>query len=62
MDRKAQTSLEYILLLAGVLLIVILVIIIMRGNVFDSANNTIQDNYKTFNSSTDISNCTLSGC
>ena len=42
MSRKAQGAFEYILLLAGVLLIVVLAIIILRGSVLTTANAQIQ--------------------
>ena len=41
-ERRAQGAFEYILLLAGVLLIVVLAIIILRGSVLGAANNQIQ--------------------
>lgn len=41
-ERKGQGAFEYILLLAGVLLIVVLAIIILRGSVLATANNNIQ--------------------
>lgn len=53
---------EYILLLAGVLLIVVLVIIILRGNVFSAADHQIQQNYNTFANISNTSNCSLAGC
>ncbi|MBU1196903.1 class III signal peptide-containing protein [Candidatus Micrarchaeota archaeon] len=62
MDKKSQGSMEYILLLAGVLLIVVLVIIILRGNVFSAADHQIQQNYNTFANISNTSNCSLAGC
>ena len=62
MEKKAQGSLEYILLLAGVLLIVVLVILILRGNIFNSAKNNIDYNYNVYDSLTNTSNCSLAGC
>ena len=44
MDEKAQGAFEYILLLAGVLLIVVLAIIILRGSVLNQGNQQIVSN------------------
>lgn len=62
MDRKAQTSIEYLMLLGGILLVVVLVILILRGNVITSAQNTINANYNNYVGVTNVSNCSLSGC
>ncbi|MBU1196902.1 class III signal peptide-containing protein [Candidatus Micrarchaeota archaeon] len=51
-DRKAQGAFEYILLLAGVLLIVVLAIIILRGSVLGSANNQITTGVETWKNNT----------
>ena len=45
-ESRAQTALEYLLLLGGVLLIVVLVIILLRANVFDAGARTIESNFQ----------------
>ena len=55
MDRKAQGAFEYILLLAGVLLIVILVIVILRSGILGAANNQISKNVNVWKG---LTNCT----
>jgi uncharacterized protein (UPF0333 family) len=53
MEEKAQGAFEYVLLLAGILLVAVIAILILRGNIFPSANNTLQNNLKIF---TNVSN------
>jgi len=55
MDKKAQGAFEYILLLAGVLLIVILVIVILRSGILSQANQQIRENVNVFRG---LTNCT----
>lgn len=62
MESRAQGSLEYILLLGGILLIVVLAIIILRGGVFNQATHIINENYGTWENLTNVSNCTPAGC
>ncbi len=62
MESKAQGSLEYILLLGGILLIVVLAIIILRGGVFNQATRQINENYNAWEEVTNVSNCTPAGC
>ncbi len=42
MDRKGQGTFEYILLLAGILLIVVLAIVLLRGGIFQTSQSNIQ--------------------
>jgi len=42
MNRKGQGTFEYILLLAGILLIVVLAIVLLRGGIFQSSQSNIQ--------------------
>lgn len=58
MDNRGQGAFEYILLLAGILLIVILVIVILRSSVLSQANAQITSNVNTF---TSLTNCTTIG-
>jgi uncharacterized protein (UPF0333 family) len=55
MDNKAQGAFEYVLLLAGILLIVILVIVILRSSVLNQANAQIRQNTNTIQQ---LTNCT----
>ncbi len=41
MDSRAQTALEYILIAAAVLLFLVIAVVILRSQVFSSANNSI---------------------
>ncbi len=58
-DRKAQGAFEYILLLAGVLLIVVLAIIILRGSVLTTANAQIQNQINAIGTE---NNLTIAAC
>ncbi len=58
-ERRAQGAFEYILLLAGVLLIVVLAIIILRGSVLGSANNQLVSGA---NAASQQSNVTIAFC
>ncbi len=42
--KKGQGTFEYILLLAGILLIVVLAIVLLRGGLFGGTSNTVQVN------------------
>lgn len=42
MNRKGQGAFEYVLLLAGVLLIVVLAVVLLRGGLFTPASNNAQ--------------------
>ncbi len=44
MKKKGQGTFEYILLLAGVLLIVVLAIVLLRGGLFQSQSTAVQKN------------------
>jgi len=48
MNRRAQGAFEYILLLAGVLLVVILAFVILRGGILTQANTQIAGSLETF--------------
>lgn len=41
MKNRAQTAIEYLLLLSAVILFVIIVFMVVRGNVMGPANNSI---------------------
>ncbi|MFH1200106.1 MAG: class III signal peptide-containing protein [Candidatus Micrarchaeota archaeon] len=62
MENRSQGSLEYIMLLGGILLIVTLSIVIIRGGVLPQAQHTIDTNYHDYVTITNTSNCTLAGC
>ncbi|MFH1106450.1 MAG: class III signal peptide-containing protein [Candidatus Micrarchaeota archaeon] len=62
MENRAQGSMEYIMLLGGILLIVVLSIVILRGNVFGGASHIVNQNYETWSNLTNLSNCSLQGC
>jgi len=48
MQKRGQGAFEYILLLAGVLLVVILAVVILRGGVLTQANNQIAGSLNTY--------------
>ena len=50
--RRGQGAFEYILLLAGVLLIVVLAIIILKNSVLGNANTQIQNNTQAYSAQT----------
>jgi hypothetical protein len=52
--RKAQGAFEYILMLAGILLVVILIVLILNGTV-KTANNGITTNANTYSNLTNVS-------
>jgi len=56
--RKSQGSFEYILLLGGILLIVVVSVIIMRGSIFNQANQQVEGNTNEWNIASGI--CTTS--
>ncbi|MEM4254724.1 MAG: hypothetical protein QXR53_00145 [Candidatus Norongarragalinales archaeon] len=45
--RKAQTVMEYLLLLAGVMVIIVLITILVRGGIFIPASNEISTSVST---------------
>jgi hypothetical protein len=51
LEDKAQGAFEYILLLAGILLIVVLVIVLMKGVLTGPTNQTIQQGVGQYNQS-----------
>lgn len=53
-SEKGQGAFEYILLLAGVLLIVVLVIFLLRSNLFGGAAQNINQTQSQFNQETTI--------
>lgn len=55
MKFRAQGAFEYILLLAGILLVVILAIVILRGGVLSAANNQITGSLGVFSNLTNAS-------
>ena len=52
--RKGQGSFEYILMLAGVVMVVVLVILIVQGNI-SSSNNVLSRNLNSYNNFTNVS-------
>lgn len=54
MKEKAQGSLEYILLIAGVLFILVIVIVVVRTNVLAPANQNINTSSNVYQN---VSNC-----
>lgn len=56
MEERAQGAFEYVLLLAGILLVAVIAILILRGNIFPSANNQIQQNINSFKNITNATN------
>ncbi|MBI5636152.1 class III signal peptide-containing protein [Candidatus Micrarchaeota archaeon] len=59
MDDRGQGAFEYVLLIAGVLLIVILVVLILRGNVLGSAKTQIDYGIGNYTNVVDYSNQTV---
>lgn len=59
MDDKGQGAFEYVLLIAGVLLIVILVVLILRGNVLGSATQQIEYGVGNYSDVVNYSNRTI---
>ncbi|MFH1106953.1 MAG: class III signal peptide-containing protein [Candidatus Micrarchaeota archaeon] len=62
MERRSQGSFEYLMLLAGVLLIVVLAMVMVRTGVLQKAMDIVFGNYDTLKNVTDIANCTISNC
>lgn len=56
-SEKGQGAFEYILLLAGVLLIVVLVIFLLRSNLFGGAAKSVNETQSQFAQETDLSKC-----
>ena len=56
-NEKGQGAFEYILLLAGVLLIVVLVIFLLRSNLFGGAAKSVNETQSQFNQETNLDNC-----
>ncbi|MBS3070031.1 class III signal peptide-containing protein [Candidatus Micrarchaeota archaeon] len=46
-SRKAQTALEYMILLAGILVVIVLLTIMIRGGIFIPAQNEINTSVAT---------------
>lgn len=46
---RAQGAFEYVLLLAGILLVAVIAVLILRGNVFPSVNSQIGNNQQAYN-------------
>ena len=67
MNNRAQGAFEYVLLLAGVILVAVIAILILRGNVLPSINNQINNNLAGFQNSTNFNvtcngtNCSMAG-
>ena len=70
-DNRAQGAFEYVLLLAGVILVTVIAILILRGSVLPSVNRQINNNIAGFQNTTkftvvcnttggNYSNCTMS--
>ena len=57
MDDDAQGAFEYILLLAGVLLIVVIAIVILRNSVLPSANEQLNQSTGNYRNVVQL-NCT----
>lgn len=56
-SEKGQGAFEYILLLAGVLLIVVLVIFLLRSNLFGGAAKSVNETQSQFIKETSLENC-----
>ena len=61
MERRAQGTLEYLMLLAGVMFIVVLAIILIRTGVLDKAIEMLRGNTGTYLNLTNTSNLTPAG-
>lgn len=55
MDEKAQTSFEYLLLLAGILSVIIAVTMLIRGNVIPGGEQQINSSYTNYLNATNTS-------
>jgi uncharacterized protein (UPF0333 family) len=49
MDERAQTSLEYLLLISGAVVFAVLVTLIVRNQVIGGVSNTVTTNASTIN-------------
>ncbi|MCL5011447.1 MAG: class III signal peptide-containing protein [Candidatus Marsarchaeota archaeon] len=56
MKEKAQGSLEYILLIAGVLFILVIVVLVVKTNVLNPTSQNINTSSKVYQN---VSNCNL---
>ncbi len=59
-SKRAQGAFEYILMVAGVIMIVILVILITQGTV-TTINNTLSNNLNQYSTVVNVT-CLLGGC
>ncbi|MFH0834940.1 MAG: hypothetical protein V1881_01205 [Candidatus Micrarchaeota archaeon] len=60
MRKRSQSTLEYILLLAGILLFIMLLLFMIRGGLFPSAESEIANNSGTIHNLTgNLTNQTL---
>ena len=59
-SKRAQGAFEYILMVAGVIMIVILVILITQGTV-TTINNTLSNNLNQYSTIVNVT-CLLGGC
>lgn|GEM_PF-2851252 len=60
LDDRGQGAFEYILLLAGVMLVAVLVIVVLKNTVLPSANDQLNKSVGTWKKLVNI-NCTSEG-
>ncbi len=56
--QRSQGAFEYVLLLAGIILIAVLAILILRGSVLPTINNQVSNNTHAWDNVTNV-NCTV---
>ncbi len=61
MNQKAQGAFEYVLLLAGIILIAVIAILILRNSVLPSANAQLQSSTGQYTNEVNFT-CNASGC
>lgn len=61
MNQKAQGAFEYVLLLAGIILIAVIAILILRNSVLPSANAQLQTSTAQYRNSVNFT-CNSTGC
>ncbi|MGB9576892.1 MAG: class III signal peptide-containing protein [Candidatus Micrarchaeia archaeon] len=65
MDEKAQGAFEYILMLAGILLIVVVIIMVVKSNILSPATGTVEQTtgqYQQTTNCSDLNASTLQEC
>lgn len=61
MNQRAQGAFEYVLLLAGIILIAVIAILILRQSVLPTANAQLQASTVQYANSVNLT-CNASGC